>query len=355
MVTFKQVAKINALFWLGWTIFYAAVVKIQVAEIPNYWAALFNSATNVLPLFGLSLLVWPLCKRLDWRNMSPWATGFLHFFLANAYTILWQFISFGTLYLIMGESLFTIMDVRMVAGWQYPQGILIYLMVAGIYYTLLFYYEVKERELRESKLLLSLRESEWKALKAQINPHFLFNALNSVSALISQDSNKAREMLVKLSTLLRRALSENPLQTTPLENELSFTHHYLELEKIRLGDRLTYSEEISPESTEVLVPVMFLQPLIENAIKHGINPTANGGELTVKITMGNKRLTGSIINSTPKQRTNTDSGSGINNLKNRLSLLYGNAASLETNFDSAQRTFTANFQFPLNVPEEVVI
>ena len=283
MVSFKQIAKINALFWLGWTFLYAAIVKFQVAEIPNYWIALINSLTNVLPLFLLSLLVWPLCKQLDWRSMSVWSTGILHFFLANIYTILWQLASFGTLYLIMGNSLFSIMDVRTIAGWQYPQGLLIYLMVAGIYYTLLFYYEVKERELRESRLLLSLRESEWKALKAQINPHFLFNALNSVSALISQDSNKAREMLVKLSTLLRRALSENPLQTTQLENELSFTHHYLELEKIRLGDRLTYSENISPDLQQAQVPVMLLQPLIENAIKHGINPVSSGGFLEITI------------------------------------------------------------------------
>ncbi|MEL6822877.1 MAG: hypothetical protein AAFP70_14045, partial [Calditrichota bacterium] len=87
MVSFKQIAKINALFWLGWTFLYAAIVKFQVAEIPNYWIALINSLTNVLPLFLLSLLVWPLCKQLDWRSMSVWSTGILHFFLANIYTI----------------------------------------------------------------------------------------------------------------------------------------------------------------------------------------------------------------------------------------------------------------------------
>ncbi|MEL6823991.1 MAG: histidine kinase, partial [Calditrichota bacterium] len=267
---------------------------------------------------------------------------------------LWQLASFGTLYLIMGNSLFSIMDVRTIAGWQYPQGLLIYLMVAGIYYTLLFYYEVKERELRESRLLLSLRESEWKALKAQINPHFLFNALNSVSALISQDSNKAREMLVKLSTLLRRALSENPLQTTQLENELSFTHHYLELEKIRLGDRLTYSENISPDLQQAQVPVMLLQPLIENAIKHGINPVSSGGFLEITIEKNGELLKGYIRNSTPDHIAKTDSGSGLKNLTNRLELLYGNKANIYTSHNPDQNSFTATFLIPLQTDVEEI-
>ncbi|NIV14886.1 MAG: hypothetical protein GWN62_27545, partial [Aliifodinibius sp.] len=120
--------------------------------------------------------------------------------------------------------MFYIMDVKSIAGWQYPQGLLYYMVVSGVYYSLIFYREVKQRELRESQLRLSLRETEWKALKAQINPHFLFNALNSINALITSSPGSARQMLVKLSELLRRVLTEHPAQTITLQSELDFVH-----------------------------------------------------------------------------------------------------------------------------------
>ncbi|MGH1364069.1 MAG: sensor histidine kinase [Calditrichia bacterium] len=351
MVSFRQVAKINALFWSGWLFLYAAIVQIQVPQIANYGIAIFNSLTNVLPLFLLSLLVWPLCKWLDWRKMSPWFTGLLHFVLANIYTILWQVINFGGLYLAMGERIHTTMDVKVIAGWQYPQGLLIYMMVAGIYYTLLFYYEVKERELRESKLLLSLRESEWKALKAQINPHFLFNALNSVNALITGDPHKAREMLVKLSGLLRKVLTENPTHTIALEKELEFVQHYVQLEKIRLEERLDFRLMVADGLAAEQIPVMLLQPLIENAIKHGISPVSGGGwvELSLKSQAGG--ISGQVRNSIgePRSRaTRADgtSATGLNNLAQRLQLLYGDLANLDIRDDVAGSIFEVSFFVP---------
>jgi len=351
MVTFRQVAKINALFWTCWLFLYAAIVQIQVPQIPNYAIAIVNSLSNVLPLFLLSLLVWPLCKRLDWRKMSPWLTGLLHFVLANIYTILWEAIHFGSLYLIMGERINDVMDIEEIAGWQYPQGLLIYMMVAGIYYTLLFYYEVKERELRESKLLLSLRESEWKALKAQINPHFLFNALNSVNALITGDPYKAREMLVKLSELLRKVLTENPAHTIALENELEFVQHYVQLEKIRLEERLDFRLKVADGLAKEQIPVMFLQPLVENAIKHGVSPVSGGGWVELFLEKQAGGIAGKVRNSIgkPHSRATREDGTsptGLNNLAQRLQLLYGDLAKLDIRDDTEGFIFEVSFIIP---------
>ena len=206
--------------------------------------------------------------------------------------------------------------------------------------------------MRESNLRLSLKDAEWKALKAQINPHFLFNALNSINALITSDPQKARLMLVQLSEMLRRVLAENPSQTISLEQELAFLHQYIDLEKIRLQDRLDYQENVDQGLLDHLIPVMLLQPLVENAIKHGISKSVRGGWIKLTLQKENANISGVIENSIPQDISNNsnndeNTATGLANLQQRLDLLYGNRSQFSTMISENREKFRVQFTLPL--------
>ena len=182
-----------------------------------------------------------------------------------------------------------------------------------------------ERDKLEAQMQLKIAELE--NLKSQLNPHFLFNALNSIRSLTLSDPKLARDATTKLSDLLRISLTYKDLQDIPFEEELNLVKDYLSLEKIRFEDRLNYNFEISKEVLKALVPPMSLQLLAENAVKHGIGNEKTGGEVTIfahkcerNLVFGIKN-TGSLIKSNPDK--NKRQGIGLENLKKRLELNYG--------------------------------
>ena len=136
----------------------------------------------------------------------------------------------------------------------------------------MFYRELRETELQEERLKALAAEAELKALKAQINPHFLFNTLNTVAHLIRTDPLRAERTVERLAEVFRYALFAMDKEVVPLSEELSFLEDYLALERERFGDRLSVRTSFSPESLSVLVPPLILQPLVENAIRHGQSP-----------------------------------------------------------------------------------
>lgn len=353
-ISFRQIFRLNLLFWSAWLLFYGVVLYVQIAHLDHFIFALFSSSLVTFPLFFLGLALWPLCRWIKWGQFPAILFILLHFVLANLFAILWLGLCYGAAYLLLGNLLFHMMDVPAVAGWQYPQGLLKYMVVSGFYYALIFQREIKTRELRESNLRLSLRESEWKALKSQLNPHFLFNALNSISALITTSPGSARQMLVRLSEILRRILTENPTQTTTLEAELAFLHQYLDLEKIRLQDRLRYDEEVDPALLSCPIPVMVLQPLLENAIKHGISNLSEGGWIRLKINRDNHNLVGVVENSLAsaasfsRKKGDGQESTGLRNLQQRLALLYGGKVQFSAQPIPEERLFRVQFHFPVN-------
>jgi two-component system LytT family sensor kinase len=183
-----------------------------------------------------------------------------------------------------------------------------------------------EKKLEEQQRLLM--QARLEALTSQINPHFLFNTLNSVSSLIRTDPNQARIMLVKLSKVLRRLLRKNE-NFTPLRDEVSFIEDYLSIELVRFGEKLRFVKAVDDDTLDMLVPSMLLQPLVENCIKHGLSSKVEGGAIRLAARRVDKRLYLEVEDDgvgIPEERLATllDRGIGVSNVHERLKVLFGN-------------------------------
>ncbi len=209
-------------------------------------------------------------------------------------------------------------------------GVLLYLTAVGAHYTLLATMASRAAQLRESEARVLAGEAELRALRAQINPHFLYNSLNSISALTSIDGSRARTMCIQLSEFLRSTLGMSERTKISLAEEVELIRRYLDIEKVRFGARLHFEERVADDCADDLVPSLLLQPLMENAIVHGIAGVVENGvvRLSVRHTNAN-RLEIAIENSydpdAPKHR---QAGHGLMNVRKRLIALYGNQAKL---------------------------
>lgn len=207
----------------------------------------------------------------------------------------------------------------------------------------------RQAELERWKLEAAAQAAELRFLKAQLQPHFLFNCLNSVRALISEDPARAQEVVTRLSSLLRYALTARGPETVPLERELQVVRDYLDLEGVRLESRLRVREEVEPAALDVPVPAMLVQTLVENAIKHGVGQTPEGGEVAVRARVRDGALwlevanTATPLPATPRPESN---GVGLRNASERLRLLCGAGASLHLDQTQAALT-TARVHIPL--------
>ncbi|HEY0544211.1 MAG TPA: histidine kinase [Pyrinomonadaceae bacterium] len=156
-----------------------------------------------------------------------------------------------------------------------------YWAILGVNYAIDYYQKYRERELRASQLEMRLAQARLQVLKMQLHPHFLFNTLNAISELVYKDPESAEQMITNLSDLLRLSLENVGVQEVPLKQELDFLNKYVEIEQTRFHDRLRLSMEIEPETLDACVPNMILQPLVENAIRHGIGMRSSGGQIEI--------------------------------------------------------------------------
>jgi LytS/YehU family sensor histidine kinase len=210
-------------------------------------------------------------------------------------------------------------------------GELLYSLAVALHYVLLSLESSQEAESREQEARTMAREAELKALKAQINPHFLFNSLNSISALATVDGVRAREMCIKLSDFLRSTLSLGEKQSITLREELALAKAYLDVEQVRFGARLRVAIETDPDCDECIVPPLFLQPLVENAVKHGVAGLVDGGTIRLEAHCRDGRLHVKIENEyDPEAPAARRHGLGLQNVRNRLRALYENQAMVNT-------------------------
>ncbi len=198
-----------------------------------------------------------------------------------------------------------------------------------IYFAVHYFENYKRIQIESLIWEAAVKDFELKTLKSQLNPHFMFNALNSIRALIQFDPTSAQTAVTKLSSLLRYSLKMERIETVPLSEEIQTVDDYLALESIRFEERLRYLIEIDPESKKIEIPPMMIQTLVENGIKHGISKQTAGGNISIKSKVVNSHLHVKITNSGHLEESlvQNSQGFGLNNTKHRLHLLYGETAS----------------------------
>ncbi len=226
-------------------------------------------------------------------------------------------------------------------SYRIGTGVFIYGLIILTYYLFISLTNLSEKNAKEARLESLVKETELKMLRSQINPHFLFNSLNSISSLTVTDPEKARTMVVKLSDFMRYALSRKDEQPVSLKSELENLRLYLEIEKVRFGDKLTTEENIETNCLDFKLPVMLLQPLYENAVKHGVYESTE----TVRIITDAKIKDGFLeitiknnYDTVPALRKGT--GTGLLNVTRRLELFYGKRASMKTTKENNIYTVT---------------
>jgi two-component system LytT family sensor kinase len=208
-----------------------------------------------------------------------------------------------------------------------------YWSIVGLSHALRYYSEARDRALRESQLETRLVEAQLQALQRQLQPHFLFNTLNTISALMHRNVDAADNMIARLSDLLRISLANVGVQEVSLKEELDFLSKYLEIEQTRFRDRLTVVFDVQPDTLDALVPNLVLQPLVENSIKHGIGPRAAPGQIEIR-----SRRAGSLLELEVRDNgvglsaarlTDFNRGVGLANTRSRLQHLYGSSHRFE--------------------------
>ncbi|HYG82049.1 MAG TPA: histidine kinase, partial [Pyrinomonadaceae bacterium] len=212
---------------------------------------------------------------------------------------------------------------------NYTEGMGIYLLIAFLAYAYSYYQRYRQGELRASRLEAQLSQAQLQALKMQLHPHFLFNTLHSISALLRKDTEGARKMISRLGDFLRLTLENAGTQEVTLKQEMEFLRCYLEIERIRFQDRLTTRVHVDPEALDTHVPNLILQPIVENAIRHGVAPRSTPGEIEIRAKQENGFLRIRIRDNGPGLPMNrsTESlfkkGLGLANTQTRLDRLYG--------------------------------
>jgi two-component system, LytTR family, sensor kinase len=209
---------------------------------------------------------------------------------------------------------------------QFHVYLLFYVLILGIAWAVYYYGRYREREQAAEQLAAGLAEARFQALKMQLHPHFLFNTLNAISALIPQEAQPARRMVARLGELLRTALEQEETQEVSLREELEFLEPYLEIEQTRLGDRLSVKFQLEPETLDARVPHLVLQPLVENAIRHGVAPRSGPGVVTIAAAVEGESLILHVRNTggeAGERFPREPGGRGLENVRSRLEHLYG--------------------------------
>ncbi len=223
---------------------------------------------------------------------------------------------------------------------------LIFLLIASMHYVIIGFERSNESERQTFELKLLAQDAELRALRAQIDPHFLFNSLNSISALTTSDPTKARTMVILLAEFFRNSLDLGTKNRISLTEELSLIDKFLTIEQVRFGSRLQVQQDIEQKTLECKIPPLILQPLIENAVRHGISQLLEGGTITLRTQLHNDRLNITVANPfdqdyIPKKGT----GLGVKNVRSRIQTLYGNEGRID--IEKKDNIFTVEFSFPV--------
>jgi two-component system LytT family sensor kinase len=313
------------------------------------WSAVLFAATLWLTFGLLTPIPYVLARHHPIRSDRIAGTFVTHVFGALALCAAWS---------LMGVSLALLMNRRppletlphYYAYWtltNLPWAVFLYFTVLGSVYAFTYYHEARERESQQARLTAQLAEARLSALRMQLNPHFLFNSLNAITVLVrDQNTRDASRMLELLSGVLRQVLQSGKRQEVTLGDELHFTEQYLAIEQVRFSDRLEVRWDINPELRDVLVPEFILQPLVENAIRHGIAKRSSAGIIEIAAQAMDKDIVLRVHDNGPGYHPDSDSGVGLANTRARLATLFAEVGKLDVVNDERGGAI-ASVRFPL--------
>jgi two-component system, LytTR family, sensor kinase len=309
--------------------------------------ALADAGVYSAMIFLLGIGLWYIVKYLapgERKIIQVWID---HFIAGVLLVTIWLFGSFYLLSSIFKLNPEYLEFLSLSLPWRFIYLLLVYAILVMVYYLINYYNRFHEKEMQEAELKQAVQQSELNMLKSQINPHFLFNSLNSIHSLIMYDPDKAGEMLTELSDFLRYTVRTNHNERVSLKDEMENIDKYLAIEKIRFGERLIVQHKVEAKCLGRKIPNMILQPVYENAIKHGVNESTETVTIQTKCNVVGGILRISISNNfTPGNISKKGAGVGLENIRKRLRLHYKMSDLLQVENHSG--VFTVHISIPEN-------
>jgi two-component system sensor histidine kinase AlgZ len=338
------------LYLLAWVPLTATSIYVLVTRGTLGWPQATALAVAVYLFYALVCLsAWYPCRATPLGKVSFMRFLLTHLIAAAFFSFVWTQAGAVLFYAVLSPEKFDTIrrQFEPQVNAVFTVGVLLYLLSVAFHYVLIAMEDSRRAEAQAIEARVLARDAELKALKAQVNPHFLFNSLNSISALTSIDPSRARDMCVMLGDFLRLTLGLGEKTLVRFAEELDLLQKYMAIEKVRFGERLKMSETIQEDSKACWLPPLLLQPLVENAVKHGIASLPQGGEVRLAAERQNGRLEIVVENSwDPEAPPRRSVGMGLKNVQHRLEARYGKDASLRVNTEGEL------FQVSLSLPAE---
>jgi sensor histidine kinase YesM len=337
----KLYVLLQAAGWGG----YLAVEIWTTISFPDYevqWSLVTSIAVTVMLVAACLLLTHCLrtlitswrWKELGWKKLLPriFIMAIAASFVLNLFEVVW-------IHGIIRLPWNTRFSVPMVLILEEFYNSILFFGWLALYFLYHLFDRLNRSEIERFQLMSSVKEAELRALKSQVNPHFIFNSLNSLRALIEEDPARARTAVTQLANLLRYSLQSGQTETVPFEDELEVVNDYLALEQVRHEERLRLRLDIAPETLKLPIPPMLLQTLVENAVKYGISTRAEGGEIAIIARNEGGELRIQVTNPgvVAVERRGQSTGVGLHNAAERLRLIFGDGATLRLRSGSASQ------------------
>jgi two-component system LytT family sensor kinase len=296
--------------------------------------------------FGfLGLLAWYPTRYIPFQRHTPVYSILAHVVAGLLVLVAWMLLSVGLLNVLFSEDADYLAFLNKSLAWRGMLGGLIYLVLVLVYYLASSVQKLQERTRQEERLKNLVRETELNMLKSQINPHFLFNSLNSIASLTMSSPDEARDMIIRLSDFLRYSLKHRENEYVPLKEELGRMKDYLAIEKIRFGEKLQYEFNIDGACEDFPVPTMIFQPLFENAIRHSVYESTEPVAIRFDCTPEKDVMKTVITNDyDPGIPTRKGTGVGLQNVRQRIELAYEGQGTVR--WKGEEGTFRVTILFP---------
>ena len=297
-------------------------------------------------LFGfLGLVGWYPTRYIPFQRHSPFYSILAHVVAGLLILGTWVLLTLGVLNTIFGNEAGYLDFLNGTIAWRAMLGALVYLVLVLIYYLVTNSQKLQERTKQEEQLKGLVREAELSMLKSQINPHFLFNSLNSIASLTMSNPDEARDMIIRLSDFLRYSLKHRENEFVPLEEEMGRMKDYLAIEKVRFGEKLLYDFDIGKDCKRFPVPTMIFQPLFENAIHHSVYESVDPVTIRFSCKPEEGYMKTVVSNDyDPDLPSQKGTGVGLQNVKQRIDLGYKEKASMQ--WKGEDGVFTVTILFP---------